>query len=89
METPFIPTLEFLQETNKDIIDVCTTYTSRFGQWECLVIKRIHGEKICGIWARLFSEDGKWIAVEHYTRELDGKLGYTKKVKWPKWLRKF
>ncbi len=88
IDIPFIPTLKFLQEDNPEIIFFEVTHSSR-GTWQGFAFRPNHGGPLGDGVARLFLENGEWIAVDQYTRNEEGKLGYIKQIQWPNWIRKF
>ena len=89
-EFPFMPTLEWLQEHNKEIQNCNTAYTNRGQVWDTIVSRKSNGRKNRQYWfAIFFWENGKWVAVDREFRHEDGRLDYFNKIAWPSWVRKF
>lgn len=85
---PFLPTLEFLQEHNKDVCSFNAAYDSH-GIWTASVYSKDYSRGFEDRIVRLYWENRRWIAVDlFYLNETD-KWVYGKRIKWPNWLRKF
>lgn len=88
-EIPFLPTLEWLQEHDKDVYSFSANYNARHNIWTGLVCPSGPGRDWYNERVLLFFENGKWIAVEYYMMNVFGKYFYDERAEWPSWLRRF
>jgi hypothetical protein len=90
VKVPFLPTLEWLQEHNPDIIVFIAEYSTR-GYWYGYTFRK-HKELPTlnnRTFVYLFWENEKWVVGDSLYRHNDGMVSYKKKIPWPNWLRKF
>lgn len=95
-QVPPLPTLEWLQEHNKDVIAFYATYITSQGygpDWTaevyCRKDKARDGSRGTNYRADLVFRDGKWRAEDRRAWANSATYAYTKKGEWPDWLRKF
>ncbi len=92
IDVPPLPTLEFLQEHNPDVVTFYAEYSTR-GTWSGLAFRSTYSKfgdpYIADYRVLLFYEDGRWFAVDKQYRDDTSKLHYYNKISWPTWLRKF
>ncbi len=86
-DMPFLPTLEYLQEHNRDIEVFTATYSTR-QSWSGFVYCNSRGGYDDSLVSFMW-ESGRWIAVDGMYRDKYGKLCYYEQMEWPDWIRKF